>query len=379
MTFFIWTHSEADLLKFIQDVNNVHPTITFSHEYSKTRVNFLDVTLEKNSKNELATRVFEKPSNCHQYVEYSSCHPGSCKSGIPFSQAKRYRRITSNKDQFTSDCNNIREHFKNRNYPDSVVDQAIAKAAQLSTDEALQPTTKSDSDVIPFVCTFNPSLPNIGKTVNQYWGLLKNSSKNSVKEIFKCKPVIAYKRPSNLQDILVHSHLNRSVNKDCKISKCCRARCTHCKYITESKHFSSSVLCRDFQVKHNLTCSSSDVIYLITCKKCKLQYVGQTSQKCSVRMNSHKFDIKHYPNTFTTVAEHFNSKGHSMNDFSFMPIDKINNNWKRLLMETEWMYKLNTVLPDGMNTKLRYKLSVLSLVYKYYVYGSYLFSLTRCF
>jgi len=124
-------------------------------------------------------------------VEYLSCHPGLCKSGIPFSQAKRYRRITSNKDQFISDCNNIREHFKNCNYPDSVVDQAIAKAAQLSTNKALQPTTKSDSDVIPFVCTFNPSLPNIGKTVNQYWGLLKNSSKKSVKEILKCKPVIA--------------------------------------------------------------------------------------------------------------------------------------------------------------------------------------------
>jgi len=57
-------------------------------------------------------------------------------------------------------------------------------------------------------------------------------------------------------------------------------------------------------------------------------------------MNSHKFDIKHYPNTFTTVAEHFNSKGHFMNDFSFMQIEKINNNWKRLLKETEWMYKL---------------------------------------
>jgi len=41
-----------------------------------------------------------------------------------------------------------------------------------------------------------------------------------------------------------------------------------------------------------------------------------------------------------------------MNNFSFMLIDKINNNWKRLLKETDWMYKLNTVLPDGMNTKL---------------------------
>jgi len=162
----------------------------------KTRVNFLDVTLEKNSKNELETRVFKKPSNCHQYVEYSSCHPGSCKSGIPFSQAKRYRRLTSNKDQFIIDCDNIREHFKNRIYPDSLVDQAEAKAAQLSTHEALQPTTKSDSDNILFLCSFNPSLPNIEKN-GKYRGLLKKSSKKSVKEIFKCKPVIAYKRPHN--------------------------------------------------------------------------------------------------------------------------------------------------------------------------------------
>ena len=43
-----------------------------------------------------------------------------------------------------------------------------------------------------------------------------------------------------------------------------------------------------------------------------------------------------------------------MNDFSFMPIDKTNNNWKRLLKETEWMYKLNTVWHEGMNTKLLY-------------------------
>jgi len=69
-------------------------------------------------------------------------------------------------------------------------------------------------------------------------------------------------------------------------------------------------------------------------------------------MHSHKFYNKHNPNTFTTVAEHFNFKGHSMNDFSFMPIDKINNNWKRLLKETEWMYKLNTVLPDSIKKLL---------------------------
>ena len=352
--FFIWPHSEADLLSFINNVNSFHPNIKFSHEHSTTTVNFLDVTITKDCDNNLITSVFEKPSNCHQYVEYSSCHPKTCKAGIPFSQAKRYRRITTNTDQFHQDCKNIQQHFKDRNYPEELIDKAISKAASLSRDDALKSVTKSDSEIIPFVCTFNPSLPNIGKTINQYWGLLKNSSKQSVINLYECKPIVAYKRPCNLQDVLIHSNFNNSVTKECKVSKCRRTRCSHCKHITESTEFSSSVLSKSFQVKHNLTCSSSDVVYLITCKRCKLQYVGQTSQKCSVRMNSHKFDIKHFPNSFTTVAEHFNSKDHSIRDFSFMPIDKINNNWKRLLKETEWMYKLGTILPDGMNTQLLY-------------------------
>jgi hypothetical protein len=77
-------------------------------------------------------------------------------------------------------------------------------------------------------------------------------------------------------------------------------------------------------------------------------------QKCSQRMNSHKFDIKHFPDTITDESEHFNSEGHSIIDFSFMPIDKVQNNWQRLLKETSLMYKLGTIISDGMNSKILY-------------------------
>ena len=39
--------------------------------------------------------------------------------------------------------------------------------------------------------------------------------------------------------------------------------------------------------------------WVITCKKCKAQHVGQTSQNCANRMNNHKFDIVHFPDMFT--------------------------------------------------------------------------------
>ena len=61
------------------------------------------------------------------------------------------------------------------------------------------------------------------------------------------------------------------------------------------------------KIKQNLSRTSTDVIYLITYKNCKVQYVGQ---KCANRINNHKFDTVQFPDTFTNVSEHFNAPGH---------------------------------------------------------------------
>ena len=196
-------------------------------------------------------------------------------------------------------------------------------------------------------------LPNVGKIINQFWGLLRNSNSDSVKDLFNYKPVVAYKRPTNLQDTLVHSKLTNVISNG-QVLKCNRSRCSHCCTIVENENFSSTSFDKEFKISHKLSCSSTGVIYVITCKRCQKQYVGQTQQKCSQRMNSHKFDIKHFPETCTNVSEHFNSPGHSLNDFSFMPIDQIHNNWQRLLKETKWMYFLGTKIPNGMNSKILY-------------------------
>ena len=72
----------------------------------------------------------------------------------------------------------------------------------------------------------------------------------------------------------------------------------------------------------------------MTCKTCHAQYVGQTHQKVSKRMNSHRFDICHYPHNLTNVSLHFNENGHTPVDFSFALIDKVEAEWPRLLKET---------------------------------------------
>ena len=85
-----------------------------------------------------------------------------------------------------------------------------------------------------------------------------------------------------------------------------------------------------------------------------MQYVGQTKQPVSKRMNSHKFDVCNFmdPAFSTHVATHFNSTNHSIDDFSFMPIDVVNSTIDRLCKETFWIHKLKTLYPEGLNSKL---------------------------
>ena len=43
--FFLWEHGEEKLKRFIEHLNEKHPTIKFTGEWSKTSINFLDVTV----------------------------------------------------------------------------------------------------------------------------------------------------------------------------------------------------------------------------------------------------------------------------------------------------------------------------------------------
>ena len=302
----------------------------------------------------MATSIHVKKTNNHQYIEYSSCHPIPCKKVIPFSQAKRYRRIISNDETFEKELENLKSYFLKRNYPFHIIDNAFQKVRALPRDMALTETVKSDNKLVPYVITYNSSLPNIGEIINKYWGLLALSEKQSVKYVFQHKPILAFKRPQNLGDILIHSKINFSQNSTGSVSAYKKRRCTHCKTINESDNSSSTS--ETFLHKQDFNCTSENVIYLITCKKCNAQYVGQTHQKVSKRMNSHRFDMMHYPESITNVSVHFNENGHSVDNFSFTPIDKVENEWARLLKETYWMHRLKTLSPNGMNTKVLYQI-----------------------
>ena len=148
--------------------------------------------------------------------------------------------------------------------------------------------------------------------------------------------------------------------------------CKLCCNLSTKDHFVSSSTHRIYEALippdiFSLDCNSSNVIYLITCKKCYLQYVGETAQKLRERCTHHR-SCMNYPekdNNCRILSDHF-SKGACRNaKFSVHIIEKLPGDGRdedgnvdsamttiRRKKETAWMLKLRTVFPYGLNDRV---------------------------
>ena len=86
--FMIWTEGEDTLNRFLNHCNSLNPSIQFEQTVSNTNIPFLDVNIIfENSR--LTTDLYSKPTDKHQYLYYSSCHPKHTKTSLPYSLALR--------------------------------------------------------------------------------------------------------------------------------------------------------------------------------------------------------------------------------------------------------------------------------------------------
>ena len=55
-----------------------------------------------------------------------------------------------------------------------------------------------------------------------------------------------------------------------------KSRCQVCKVMSNSDTFKSSTTCKEYKINYSFNCDSSNVVYLIECNVCGVQYVGST-------------------------------------------------------------------------------------------------------
>ena len=101
-----------------------------------------------------------------------------------------------------------------------------------------------------------------------------------------------------------------------------------------------------YRIRQSFSCDSQNVIYLITCKKCKKQYVGYTTKTLRERTNHHRSSI--FTNQNRYISIHFNFPDHTIEHLSIQAIDKAQP-IQLPQLEKFWINKLQTIKPKGLN------------------------------
>ena len=104
-----------------------------------------------------------------------------------------------------------------RGYNRDFVEKEIERARRISRVDTLSNKQSAGNERIPFVVTFHPVLPNIGEILHRLHPILQSSSR--CREAIGGAPMVAFRRPKCLKDILVHSELKTPV-KDKGCVKC---------------------------------------------------------------------------------------------------------------------------------------------------------------
>ena len=97
--FFIWTHGEQELERFLKNLNKFTLNLSFIHEANKNYIPFLDLKV-KVIDGKLETDLNIQPTDRQQYLHYLSSHPEHTKCSIFYNQTLCVNRLCSLETDF---------------------------------------------------------------------------------------------------------------------------------------------------------------------------------------------------------------------------------------------------------------------------------------
>ena len=345
-----WNDTEEHFEEFIKHCNSFHHSIKFTYELSSKKISFLDTitTIENGT---MTTDLHTKKTDKHQYLSPKSCHPRHCSRSIPYSQALRIKRICSTENKLNHRLGELRKHLLDRGYKKEHISTAFEKAENVDRDSLLVYKDKqTNNSRVPMVMTYHPDLKQLSSAIRKHWDLIENDP--SLKNIFPQPPIMAYRRPRSLRDILVSSTVTkRSPSTPGGYTPCKRKNCVCCVAANTECKFQSTATSQKYTIFTQTNCKTSNCIYILTCDICKIQYVGETKTTFNLRWNNHRSFYK--TNKNCPLTRHLKSNGHPFEKVTFQIIEQ-NSTWDdaaRRSREQFWIYQLRTLEPDGLNER----------------------------
>ena len=349
--FLLWEHGEDTLKQFIDHLNKAHPTIKFTAEYSKNKINFLDVEVSRKN-DKLITDLYVKPTDTHQYLDPSSCHPAHCINSIPYSQALRLNRICSETSFFDKRCNELEDWLIKRGYDEKSVRNKILDARKFNREDLLNKERNENVYKLTLNITFHPAFRNLSRVLSKFHTIL--ACNKAHQDVFQHIPIVGFRKGKSLKDMLVRAKVPLVGDSQGKSEGCAGNKCKMCPWVKNTTGFTSKDgVSYSIRSGNTLRCNSANVVYLLTCKTCGIQYVGSCTTPFRSRFANYKsFFSKHFTQTVPqqSLHEHFDLPGHNgFADFEFTLIDQGVGERDVRIRGQFWYYKLKTAVPNGLN------------------------------
>ena len=206
---------------------------------------------------------------------------------------------------------------------------------------------------IPLVISYHPSVRPIIQAIYRNVEILGQDP--STREIFPEPPITAFRNEKNISNHLVRASHPQPLRPDPPGTfPCNRARCHTCPVVSNDQFLSVvGPNNNHFNINQHFTCTSTNLVYILTCKRCAILYVGETKRRLADRVTEHLRSIRQnlpgYP-----VASHFNPPSVcSIRDFMVTAaIPCRGSDRDRLMAENRLIMKLGTLAPNGLNVKL---------------------------
>jgi hypothetical protein len=321
----IFLRSEEELNNFLLRLNSFHENVKYTWDIGYQRISFLDVSVRLDN-GSFCTDVYSKPTDAHQYFNFKSCHPPHVKSGIPYGQALRLKRICHSDKVFESRLQELKGFLVKRCYNSEFVESQFKRVRILDRSSLFKRESEQirrENNKSTFIIDYHQALRELYGIFRELQNIVGLSGK--FLSVMPEPPMVCFRRSKNLKDHLVRARLQKLEVAAKGMVKCGRGGggCKVCDSIVVRDTFESTVQRRTFHINHLFDCNSQRVVYLITCGKCSKQYVGNTVTSFRFRFNNHKSSLNRFSKGQRGLCgqhlyEHFFEEGHSgFNDFNF--------------------------------------------------------------
>ena len=127
--------------------------------------------------------------------------------------------------------------------------------------------------------------------------------------------------------------------------------CPICPFVQPCKNIKATSNNKTVDINASVNCKSRNIIYCITCQKCRLQYIGESERSIHERLSEHKAYVANKQLSKATGA-HFNLPGHSVSEMKVSILEKVHSLDPLVRKEREELFirKFNTKY-KGLNKR----------------------------